>query len=272
MTAKCPVCGQRVKLPNDCFNRRFKCPKCLSRFEVTTEAVVQVGEVETKGPEKSDLNVLAETVNESRDSPRASAFVPASVPRRSRYQKKKRRRPKWVIALVLLVTLFSFSLFLLGVFSWTGLAATKVDVRRVIANPQAYAGRTLTSLVLSEESFMYSPWPGGEDPIVLRMPPLMEREAFRVNVVAGDRFPVMIKYRIHDRNEFALGALAEKKRRRADKAAEERNRNSLAARGLALQPPIGTQSVQGAEASNEARPSDEAEDGTQGTLLNVWIP
>ena len=184
-----------------------------------------------------------------------------------------------------------------------GVSASTVDIRKVIADPEAYAGRTLKSRVKIDAPTVYSaPAARNAMPLFLMADAPLEEKAIRILNAVGEYQSVMIKYRIHNKSMFA--------KIRAREAAEERverdriareEQEAKAAKGVLkeadLGPPIELPPVPPPpNASTEARAAyeaklkkyeakakqreaayeaeAEADDPMdyQGVLIDIWIP
>ena len=177
-----------------------------------------------------------------------------------------------------------------GLLNRVGVATAMTDIRKVIANPEAYAGQTLKSKAIVDGPTVYgAPRASKAMPLFLMAERRLEDKAMRILQSIGEYQSVMIKYRIHDKSVFA--------RIRAREQAEDRAADAERARdGDDLPPaikidPLDSGIPPGREASPEFRAAWEARRrqreakseaarqaenndprNYQGVLLDIWIP
>lgn len=134
------------------------------------------------------------------------ADYPAGRARRPR-QVYRKRTPKWLIGLVVIGILWGAGVLLrqTGLMSHMGVAIGTTDIRKVIANPEAYAGRTLKSRAMGAWTGDYYEAPGASNAmgLFLAVDKQLEEKAQRILRSVGKYQSVMIKYRIHDKSTLA---------------------------------------------------------------------
>ena len=168
------------------------------------------------------------------------------------------------------------------------------DIRKVIANPEAYAGQTLKSRVIIDAPTIYSA-PGASKamPLFLMASPRLQGKAMSILQSIGEYQSVMIKYRMHDKSMFAKIRAREQTEEREHEREEEVFRKKHAREieaGEAVTIPVGElppspnaspekkaayaakqrKLVAAAEKRGKAEENDPR--NYQGVLLDIWIP
>ena len=231
-TVKCPQCGASYQIDATKLGKKGRCSKCGNSFtlgvsdpEPADPSAPQVidqhpSEVPTEAEPTRRCPFCAEVIRASAQKCRYCGEWMQSqrpVPAYTTYNRSRstyppnphlsrNRQPTWVLptAIVGALCLGAFVAWQMGLLSRAGIAVEVTDIRKVIANPEAYAGRTLKSRAIIDAPAVYSA-PGASNamPLFLMADRDLEDKAIKILRSVGEYQSVMIKYRIHDRNTFA---------------------------------------------------------------------
>ena len=264
MIVTCPGCGRKFRTPESNQGRKARCGKCGSSVDIPAEMLLT---------ELIEEPVEAAFLGGIPSAPRASGAWPARAVGRSPI---RAGRPAWVVPVIVVgaIVVIGAVLWGSGVLRQTGIASGTVDIRKVIADPQAYAGQTLKSRVI-----MYGPEAfrgiGAIDsaPLMLMASPALEDKAENILQSIGEHQAVMIKYRIHDRAAFAKIAAYERAEERAE--AEERRILAAGSDGAAVRIDVVDRVDKMRQTRSQAREREVGEKDPadySGVLLEIWIP
>jgi hypothetical protein len=169
-----------------------------------------------------------------------------------------------------------------------------MDIRKAIANPEAYAGQTLKSRVIIDAPRVYSaPGASKAKPLFLMASPRLQSKAMSILRSIGEYQSVMIKYRMHNKSMFAKirarEQTEEKEYEREEEAFRKKHAREIeageAVSGTVVElPPLPNASPEEkatyaakqrklATAAKNRRESEENDPSNyQGVLLDIWIP
>jgi hypothetical protein len=181
-----------------------------------------------------------------------------------------------------------------GLLSHVGIATEVTDMRKVIANPEAYAGRTLQSRAIVDSPTVYSaPGASRAMPLFLMADERLQDKALKILQSVGEYQSVMIKYRIHNSSVFgkirAREQAEEREREREEREFRRQHAREIEAGEAVLAPaeelpplPDASPEEKAAYAAKQRRQAAaaqaerEAEENDprnyQGVLLDIWIP
>ncbi len=295
MKVKCVNCGTTWSLSDPSVGKVLKCGKCGTKFvlEVVRYLDEPVNSVEPSKPRSvtpQAASPMDELITATKQP--AHGYRPARTTRYRSGSSYRKGIPKWIIPVAVVVVLGVGLLIVwrTGLLSRVGLPSGTTDIRKVISNPEAYAGRTLVSRAICEGSGYYRGiGVTGGMPLILMTSPQMEEKEMKIAMAVGEHQSVMIKYRIHDKAMFAKIKAKEKAEDRAAEAAvkAERARGGTAELselppGVVLDPgPDASPQVRAAyearrqkDAEAEAAAKEEVNDPMdyQGILIDIWIP
>jgi len=284
MNVNCKRCHRNLKLPEVVLGKILRCPNCGWKFsiEVCELTGPPITSSESRPPAVSPHpgSPLDQLASATAPSPFTQQHQQPARPRHA-YRVPRRGTPKWILPLVLVgvagVVLIVMVLIVtpkLGLLSQTGVAAGDTDIRKVIADPQAYAGQTLKSHVIMQAPNVFRGIGAVKSmPLMLMASPTLENKAMNILQSIGDHQAVMIKYRIHDRATFAKIKAYEKGQERA-KAEEERIFDA-GSDGATVDSKVVERVDKMREARQKAREREVGENDPadySGVLLDIWIP
>lgn len=224
----CNNCARRLEADDQHAGRKAKCPACRALVLVPQEPTDMHGagvDVSQKPAERSQ-GKDATPGRQSKPSALAQETSPPVTTRRGRPGMRPRPRrasPRRLIVLLLLGIglVVAVCSGLMAIFRYGQFGIGRVDVRKVIANPQAYAGRTLVSRVrmVGAHGCFEPPFAHGGVPLRLKTSPALQDKAWRI-MLAGSG-SVMMRYKVHDKQTWSERRSAGAELRRLQDLAEE---------------------------------------------------
>lgn len=215
LRVNCPECRKSVRVPAAAEGFVAVCPLCNARFQVPKMATVSVGQPvnHTPQPEYALKNAPAQETSaplNPLESLAAATTGPSPAFRRrvSRHEPRPRTsmRPLVAIALIVLLALGGVIAWQQGAIPGTsgmpGVAGSLADIRKIAADPGAFAGQTLQSRVIIGGVSDYVSFRAvgtiSASPFPLEASEELQNKALTISSAVGDHQAVAIKYRIHD--------------------------------------------------------------------------
>ena len=205
----CSGCGRDLEVSADIVGKTAVCPECRTVTKVPTEAEQTrrcpfCAEVIQASAQK--CRYCGEWIQSQRSAPAYTSHSRSPSTYRPVRQFSRNRKPTWVVPAVIIAALCISGLIVwqTGLLSRVGVATGMTDIRKVIANPEAYAGQTLKSRVIIDAPTIYSA-PGASKamPLFLMADHGLEDKAMRILQSIGKYQSVMIKYKIYNQSTFA---------------------------------------------------------------------
>ncbi len=209
MLIKCKRCQTSMRLSDDALGKIHACPSCHWTFSLEIKEVKVLGDM-PNDPVSSSSERTGTPLNQLMQA--SASPRPRRAPRPAQYHDRATRghgakSPPWLIPVVIVVVLCVGALIAwrVGLLSRAGIAGGTTGIRKVIVNPEAYAGQTLQSLVIMETNEAFR-GVGAVDAMPLFLKPAsssVEEKALSVINSVGEHQSVMIKYQIYNQGTFA---------------------------------------------------------------------
>jgi len=151
----CSGCGRDLAVSADIVGKTAVCPECRTVTKVPTEAEQTrrcpfCAEVIQASAQK--CRYCGEWIQSQRSAPAYTSYSRSPSTYRPVRQFSRNRKPTWVVPAVIIAALCLGGLIVwqMGLLSRVGIASGGTDIRKVVVDPEAYAGRTLSSYVIME--------------------------------------------------------------------------------------------------------------------------
>jgi len=211
----CPNCGKKIGVGDDAAGKKAKCPGCGRILDIPqpTSLPRASGQEASKAVQSgsgtsvsnvqanSQLDELAAAMSETA-GPSAKERAP-SFPRAAATRQPGKKANRWILWAVLLGVVV---VVVIGAMQMgrTGFAMGLTDIRKVTADPGAYAGQTLKSPVIMISVRYFSPIATvNAKGLQLTSSPALDSKAMKIHQSIGSHQAVMIKYRIYDQATLA---------------------------------------------------------------------
>lgn len=221
-TVKCPHCGASYKIDETKLGKNGRCSKCENNFILALSnpnpvepLIDEVVYEQPSGDPPSSLAAAAQAARrpvllQNRQLPsQLEELQHCEIPRHrvsdpSRY---RAGRPRWPIP-VLIAIVVCVSVILvwkMDLFSHVGIASGETDIRKVLIDPEAYAGQVLRSRVIMETDTAFRGIGAvNATPLFLKpFSPGVRGKALRTINAVEEHQSVIIKYEIYNRSTFA---------------------------------------------------------------------
>lgn len=212
----CKNCGKGLKAKQEQAGKNAKCPNCGAVAEIPgpRASLEEVG-LSIHG-QRPSLDEVAPLKKRSSNGPSLATSAlgaqrrtaaPSQSASRGAYHPPGRGKGKWAVLFIAvgIVAAGGVAGWVFDLPSRVGVSFGNTDICKVVADPEAYAGQTLTSMArvdgVGEVGFFMAPI--GDSGALCLSVPNWEGKPFSVANAAGKYRPIMIRYRIHDRATLA---------------------------------------------------------------------